>query len=233
MTDINPISGLDEPTFPAPSLGGESDSTSHIDPKQAASAAASETSAVAHSAVGAGKDVAHEAASQAANVATQAKDQIGNVVNQARGELKAQADTRTEQAAAGLQTFAEQLGALSEGRPADAGHVGALVSDAQQRVSAYAQTLQDRGPQALLEDLTTFARRRPLVFLFSAGVAGFAAGRIARATAAAHKDADGDDTGAQGSIGLGAYGSSADPQETIAMIAPVNETSVAYGSSLS
>lgn len=160
--------------------------------KEMASAAASETSTVAHTAVDAGKDVAKEAKVQVAVVAGQAKDQMANVVNQAKSELKTQADTRAEQVAAGLQTFADQLGALTDGRPESAGHVGALVGDAQQRVQAYAQTIQTRGPQAVLDDLTQLARKRPMMFLFGAVAAGLAAGRLARATAAVHSDESGD-----------------------------------------
>ena len=164
------------------------DSSSRPEPKQAADAAKTETANVAQTAVDASNDVAQEAKAQVADVAGQAKQQVSTVVNQARSELKMQADTRAEQAAAGLQSFADQLGALSGGRPEDAGHVGTIVSDAQQRVHAYAQTLQTRGPQAVIDDLATFARKRPIVFLFSAAVAGFAAGRLARATAAVKHD---------------------------------------------
>lgn len=170
--------------------------------KQVASTAANETSQVAHTAVDASKDVAHEAKAQASNVAGQAKEQMSNVVHQARSELTTQAHQRAEQAATGLQTFADQLGALSEGRPQDAGHVGALVGDAQQRVHQYAQELQTRGPQAVIDDLAQLARKRPLVFLAGAAAAGFAAGRMARATAAAHSDSSGD-----GSSGTNAFSS--------------------------
>jgi hypothetical protein len=153
-----------------------------------ASTAKEQSSEVAHTAVDKGKDVASQAASQASAVAGQAKEQLTSMVGQAKGEVQSQVETRTQQAAEGLHAFSKQLSALSEGRPQEAGHVGTLISDAQQRVQAYSTTLQERGPQALAEDVSAFARRRPMTFLAAAAVAGFAAGRLARAGAAASKE---------------------------------------------
>jgi len=226
MTDINPSAINPSGTSQTLSTSDTADaSPGAIDPKKAAGAAAKETSAVAHTAVNATKNVAHEAASQVANVASQTKDQIGNVVNQAKTELKAQADSRAEQAAAGLQTLADQLSALTEGRPNDAGHVGALVGDAQQRVSAYAQTLQDRGPQAVVQDLAGFARRRPLVFLFSAALAGFAVGRLARATAAVHSETS-DESSVSDTAALS-------DSRSAAALTPAGSSGIMYGAPLS
>jgi hypothetical protein len=155
--------------------------------KQKAAVAADESKAVMGTAVDAGKEVAHTAAEQVSAVAGQAKEQMGTVVAKTKDELRAQMDARSQQAATGLQTLAAQLGALTQGRPEQAGHVGTLVGDAQQRVQSYAETLQQRGPQAIVDDITGFARRRPMRFLMAAAVTGFAAGRLARAEVAVHK----------------------------------------------
>jgi hypothetical protein len=164
----------------------------HASAKEMAGAAKEQTAAVAGSAVEATKDVAHQAATQASVVAGEAKEQIGHLVDQAKTEFKTQADARGQQAAAGLQTVADQLTALTEGRSADAGQIGALAHDAQRRISGYAQALQQRGPQAVLEDITSFARRRPATFLVAAGVVGFAVGRLVRAGAAVAHDNNND-----------------------------------------
>jgi hypothetical protein len=156
--------------------------------REKASAAADESKAVASTAVEAGKDVAHTAAEQATAVAGQAKEQLGVVVSKTKDEFRSQIDARGQQAASGLQTLASQLGALAHGRPDEAGHVGTLVGDAQQRVQSYAQSLQQRGPQAIVDDIASYARRRPLRFLMAAAVTGFAAGRLARAEVAVHKE---------------------------------------------
>jgi len=146
-----------------------------------------ESSNVAHTALDAGKDVAHEATTQAAAVAGQAKEQLGAVVSQAKDELRSELNDRSEQAANGLRKLSEQMKALTDGRPQQAGQLGALLGDAQLRVQAYAQSISQRGPQALFDDVAAFARRRPTTFLFVAAAAGFATGRLVRgATAVVH-----------------------------------------------
>jgi ElaB/YqjD/DUF883 family membrane-anchored ribosome-binding protein len=166
------------------------DNGSHAGPgdKQGvAEAAKQETAAVAQSAVETGKDVVHEAAAQASVVATEAKDQVGAVVGQVKDEVKSQLDARGQQAAEGLRTLSMQMSSLAQGRPQESGRVGELLGEAQQRVQSYADTLQQRGPQAIVEDLTAFARRRPVLFLAAATAGGFAVGRLVRSGAAASK----------------------------------------------
>lgn len=134
------------------------------------------------------KDVAHEASAQMSNVAGQAKEQLHSVVDQAKTELRSQADARSHQAADALKSLAGQLSALTQGRPHEAGQIGTLLGDAQQRVQSYARTLEDRGPQAIAQDIAMFARRRPVSFLITAGVLGFAAGRLTRSSVAVAKE---------------------------------------------
>jgi hypothetical protein len=178
--------------------------------REMASTAKDETNRVAHAATDATKNVAGEAGAQAAAMLDEAKSQLGSMVDSAKQEVRSQLDDRTHQAAQGLQAFSRQLTALHDGRTQEAGHLGALVGDAQRRVERYAQTLETRGPEGLVQDVAAFARRRPLMFLAAAAATGFAAGRLARAGAAAQRDrqidarygrSDGDATRA-GSIGI-------------------------------
>lgn len=153
--------------------------------QQVASTAVDEGKNVAHTAADVTKDVAQEVTARVAGVTGEARQQLTSVVEQAKGELRAQFDERGRQAATGLQTLADQLSALSQGRPEAAGQIGSFLDDAQHRVQAYAETLQRRGPQGLVDDVSGFARRRPGMFLLVAGAAGFAAGRLVRAGASA------------------------------------------------
>lgn len=195
---ISPQDSMPDAAASRPSDGADSDVQS-ADAKEKLTAAKEESAAVAHSAVEAGKDVAHEAASQVSAVAAEAKDQIGAVLGQVGNEFKSQMDAGGKQVANGLLTLSTQLSALSQGRPQEAGHIGALVDDAQQRVQSYAQTLQTRGPQAIVEDLSAFARRRPGMFLLAATAGGFAIGRLVRSGAAANKqDASNDEQSSMG-----------------------------------
>jgi X-X-X-Leu-X-X-Gly heptad repeat protein len=171
-----------------PTGSSGSGSSAHV--REMASTAREETGTIAATAAEEGKHVMSEVSGQAASVASDAKQQVSNLVQQARDELRTQGEARGEQLASGMQTFADQLSALASGRPEQAGSLGSFVSDAQQRVQSYATSLQERGPRAVVDDLSSFARRRPGTFLLMAGVAGFAVGRLVRAGATASSDGD-------------------------------------------
>ena len=132
----------------------------------------------------AAQDVASEATSEAKAVAGHAKDQLGDFVGQARDEVRRQADDRSAQAATGLRTLADQVGALKEGRTEESGNLAGYLDEAQAKVSSFAARVEQGGAQGVLDDLTSLARRRPGVFLAGAAAAGFAAGRFLRAARA-------------------------------------------------
>jgi hypothetical protein len=148
-----------------------------------ASVAADESKRVGSAAVGATQGVAQEAKTQATNVMGEAKDHLSSLVDQTKQEVRTQVDSRSQQAVNGLQTLSQQLTALKEGRMEEAGRMQDIISDVQQRVQRYAQSVQDRGPSAMADDMTDFARRRPMVFLVGAALGGFAIGRLVRAGA--------------------------------------------------
>jgi len=150
-----------------------------------------QTSQVKQAAADGGREVAQEAKTQASAVVGEAKDQVRSLVDQTKQEVRSQLDSRTAEAANALQTLSTQLTALREGRPEEAGHVATIVGDAQQRLQSYASSLQSRGPQALVDDVSSFARRRPLMFLFGAAAAGFAVGRLVRAGQSSSHSHDG------------------------------------------
>jgi ElaB/YqjD/DUF883 family membrane-anchored ribosome-binding protein len=158
------------------------------DVKQMASTAKDESAAVATTAVEGGREVVGEVADQVSVVAGNAKEQFTNLVTQAQDELRVQGEARGQQVVSGLQTFSDQLSAMVHGRPDQAGGVGTVLADAQQRVQRYVRSVQDRGPRALLDDTTAFARRRPAVFLVAASITGFVVGRLVRSGAAAASD---------------------------------------------
>jgi ElaB/YqjD/DUF883 family membrane-anchored ribosome-binding protein len=160
-------------------------------PAKVADTATTAASDVATTATSGAKDAASEAATQAKVVAGEAKRQVGHVVDQTRHELSQQADQRTRQAAGGLRTLSDQVSALADGRPGDAGPLAGYLDDARSRVSSLADRLEAGGPQGVLDDVTSFARRRPIVFLAAAGAAGFVVGRLARAGRAVQQDSSG------------------------------------------
>lgn len=169
----------------------EASATTGEKAEQVASTASEEATRVKESATAGSKQVAGDASAQASAVVDQTKQQISSVVDQAKGELQTQVDAQGEQAAGALSKLSNQLTALGDGRPHESGPLAGLVSEAQTKVQAYADRLQDAGPQGVIDDLASFARRRPGLFLLGAGAAGFAVGRVVRSGAAAAKD-DGD-----------------------------------------
>ncbi|GHE07602.1 hypothetical protein [Klenkia taihuensis] len=146
-----------------------------------------EAAQVGHTAAGAAQQVAGTAADQAKEVAGEARRQASDLLQQGRGQA-------TEQARAGQQKAAESLGALAdELRSLTNGEGGSgpatdLLRQATERVDGFAAHLRDREPGDLLEDVRSFARRRPGAFLVGAAVAGVLAGRLTTGVVAAHKE---------------------------------------------
>jgi hypothetical protein len=153
-------------------------------------AAGQEASEVASTGVESVKHVASEAAEQVKDVAAQAKGQLSDLIGQTKQEVRQQAESKGQEAASSLRRFSEQISALSEGRPGEAGQLTSYLDDARQRVQGIADTLEQRGPQGLLDDVSRFARRKPGTFLLVAAVAGFGVGRLVRAGAASQSTSD-------------------------------------------
>jgi hypothetical protein len=155
---------------------------------EAARSAAADVSATARHAAGHVKD---EAGRQARAVTTEVGDQARQLVDTTRAELKDQAAARTERLAGGLRTLSDQVRALAEGRPSEAGQLRELAGDAQERLQGFARRLDEGGIDGLLSDVGQFARRRPLVFLAGCAGAGFLLARVVRTTRAAGGNGDG------------------------------------------
>lgn len=150
--------------------------------------AKSEAGAVKDTAVHAAKDVAHTAKEEAASVAGEAKLQFKDLYAQSRTELTGQASQQQERLASGLSAAGDELGSMARNSE-NGGFATDLVQQASARLSDAAAWLNDRDPAAVLEEVKRFARRRPLVFIAGAAIAGIVAGRLVRSLAAAqHED---------------------------------------------
>lgn len=148
--------------------------------KQVAGTAADQGKQVAGTAAAGAKDVVGEAKQEAADVARTATDEARRMVGEVTGELRTQAGSQTDKLAQGLRTLGSQLSAAGSGEPLDEGMVRDLAQQASTRVSDVADRLSSGGVDGLVDDVTTFARRRPGVFLAGAATAGFFAGRLLR-----------------------------------------------------
>ena len=137
-----------------------------------------QASDLAGSSVQAGKHVGDVAREQASGVAAEAGRQGRNLLEQAQGQLH-------EQAAEGQQRIAKKLLSLSEElrSMAENSNQGAAVDVAQQaasRVRDAGHWLEKREPGQVVNEVQSFARRRPAVFLVLAAGAGLVAGRLTR-----------------------------------------------------
>lgn len=164
-----------------------------------AEAATHEAAEVTRTAGEAARGVAETGVQEAASVAGEAKQRFGDLVSQSGREL-------SDHAASQQQRLAEGLGAVGGdlSRMADADESGGIAGDLVRRAAGHLSTvgtwLGDRDPQQLLQDVTSFARRRPGTFIAVAAIAGVVVGRLSRAVAA------GAASGASSPRGSGALG---------------------------
>ncbi len=142
----------------------------------------------------AAQDVAGDAQSAAASVAGTAKDEVLSVkddaveqgltlVREARGTLGTQASEQVSRFNAALRSLSDDLERLSRGEQVEPGLATELAGQATARAGAVADWFEGKEPADLLEDVKSFARRRPLAFLGLAAGIGLIAGRLTRSTA--------------------------------------------------
>jgi hypothetical protein len=151
-------------------------------------------------------DVKDEATAQAHAVVQDAKVQARRLVDDSRRELTRQAEDQTARLAGGVRDISDQLQGMLRGGEAPQGVVADLASQAAEAATRFADTLEQRRPDELLDELRGLARRRPGMFLLGALGAGLMAGRLVKAT-----DTHGILDAAKSAV-TGDDGSSTDPQ---------------------
>ncbi|MBT1677431.1 hypothetical protein [Curtobacterium aurantiacum] len=165
----------------------------------------------ADAAKGAAQDVAGDAKAKASDVAGTAKEQASKVASeatehakqlygQASENLKQQAGEQQQRAAGGLRTLGEQLGRMAE-NDEEQGVASKVVRDLSGRATSAAGFLENRDPGSLLDEVKTFAAKRPGTFIAIAAGAGLLAGRLTKAlaTEVKHEKEAGDGTTGTGS----------------------------------
>jgi hypothetical protein len=149
--------------------------------KGTAQEAAEKGQEVAASAAEQAKGVAAVASEQLTTVGGQAVDQARTVLDSATGDVREQLEQRLRTLSEQARTTAEELQALVEGRPEDAGRTKDLAQNASQRIGRMADRVDELGVQGVVEEVSDLARRRPVLFLAGAATAGILVGRMARA----------------------------------------------------
>ena len=144
---------------------------------------------VKDTAVQATSQVAGTATDQAKQVAQETQRQAKDLLDQGRSQLKDQAISQQQKAAGGLTSLAQELRGLADGSSEGApGPARDLLQQASGMIENFAGKLQNKEPAELLEEVRSFARRKPGMFLLGAAAAGIVAGRLTSGVKAAHSD---------------------------------------------
>ena len=164
-----------------------------------------EASNVAGTAKDEAKHVARTAKEEAKEVGREARTQFSRLYDETRMELSDQAAQRQTKLADGLRSASDELQGMASSS-SDGGVATDLVRQAAQRLSGAASWLGDRNPSDVLDEVKRYARRRPVVFLGAAALAGVLVGRLTRSLAAGEPDSDQDYASRRGLTGsTGAY----------------------------
>jgi gas vesicle protein len=128
----------------------------------------------------AASDIATTAGERTRDIREQAASHVRGIAAEARRQLRDRIEQETEHAGSALSRAGSQLQALTEGRTDETGVFGEYAEQAAQTVNRWADSIQDRGLDGLLDDLRSVGRRRPGAFLLGAMAAGMIAGRFGR-----------------------------------------------------
>jgi len=167
--------------------------------RQTAGVAADQAKQTAASAADHARQTAGTAAEQARSVAGTAKEEVGNVAAEAQrqardlfGELSTQVSdqsrTQLSRIVTLLSSAGDELEQMASGGGGGTGPATDLVRQAATRLRSVSTHLDGHEPAELLDQVRTYARRRPGAFLLSAAAAGLLAGRLTKAARADSTD---------------------------------------------
>jgi hypothetical protein len=159
------------------------------DQQGTAEAVKHQASDLGHSSAEAGKHVTDVAREQASGVAAEAGRQGRDLLQQAQGQLEDQAVQGQRRLARQLLSLSDELRSMADASGQD-GVAAGLARQAASRAGSAGQWLDNRDPRQVVNEMQSFARRRPAVFLALAAGTGLVAGRLTRGL----KDASGDNS---------------------------------------
>jgi hypothetical protein len=102
------------------------------------------------------------------------------MAGEAGRELRHQGDAQAQRLEQALRDFGGQLRGAARGEPLPEGRGRDLAQQAGSALTGWADRLADGGVDGVLRDVSSFARRRPGLFLAGAAAVGFVAGRTFR-----------------------------------------------------
>jgi uncharacterized protein YjeT (DUF2065 family) len=125
-----------------------------------------------------GQELAGTAVEQASAFAGEVKTQAGSALRDARQQLEQKADDQARRIGSGMQDARRHLETMAEG--ADDGLVPTLARQLASSLGNVSETIEQGGIGALSDEVRSFARRQPGLFLLGAGATGFLVARLLR-----------------------------------------------------
>ncbi len=188
-----------------------------------ATAAKDEAAQVGQVAASAASDVAGTAKQQAGQVAGEAVNQLRSLTDEARDQASQQVSSATDKLSSTVRSLADEMRDLGQGKGDANGTVAGLVQQLADKGEQLADQISARGPGGLVQDLRSFAARKPGTFLLGALAAGVATGRLVKgATADTGSSAGTTGTGTTGTGTTGTgYGAAPYPAESDLSLAAV------------
>ncbi len=177
--------GTGTQTWPTPPTGSEaqpngSSQDKKEQAKQVAGTAADEAKQTAGTAKDEARNVAATAKDEARNVMAEGKQQAAGLLDEARTQVDDQARTQRDRLVGTLRSFGDDLERMANGEPTGGGMAQDLARQVADRAREISGRVDGREPSELLDELRSFARRRPGTFLLGAVAAGVVAGRLTR-----------------------------------------------------
>ena len=151
---------------------------------QTATTTKDEAANVGQTAASAASDVAGTAKQQAGQVAGEAVNQLKSLTDDARSQASQQASNATEQLSTKVRSLAGEMRDLGQGKADGSGTVAGLVQQLADRGEQLADHIASQGPGGLVQDLRSFAARKPGTFLIGALAAGVVTGRLVKGATA-------------------------------------------------
>jgi hypothetical protein len=178
-----------------PSSDGADASATEVAKQQAAE--------VADTAKQAGAQVADTVKEQAGQVTAEATHQARQLLAQAQSELSEQAAATQQRVSEGLHALADELSGMARNSEQD-GVATDVARQAADKARQAAGWLADRDPGSLLDEVRSFARKKPGTYLAIALGAGVLAGRLTRGlTAPAEQTTSTQPPAPAGQVGTG------------------------------
>jgi hypothetical protein len=144
--------------------------------------------------------VGQTAAEKAKDVAGEAQRQARDLVGEAREQVNGQVSEQHRNVVDNLHSLAAELSRMANASEQQS-LASEIVGQAGERARGVAEWVGNRQPGDLVDEVRSFARRRPGTFLVGALVAGVAVGRLTRGVVAAHSENSPTANGGSGASG--------------------------------